>query len=169
MSLEIPKDIQSYLEQSIIPLRLACTTQTGWPIVLSLWYLYENSAIYCATKEAARVVSYLRQEPRCAFEIASDQMPYCGIRCQGLAEVLPSRGDEILRRLLKRYVGGTDNTLARNLLARQEAEVAIKIVPVNLSSWNFQNRMQDVPTQQEKQPRPCPSESIRIDRKQPYS
>jgi len=163
MNSELPEDIQIYLQESLIPVRLACTTETGWPMVLSLWYLYEEEAIYCATQEAARVVSYLRHNPRCAFEIASDQMPYCGVRAQARATILPERGDEILKRLLHRYLGGTENPLGQKLLSRREPEVAIEMRPIQLFSWNFQDRMQDLSTEDQRQRRPCPKQSGKLD------
>ena len=105
--------IEQFLTEVQIPLRLSCMSNSGWPAVISLWYLYEEGNLYCATPEAAKVVAYLNEEPRCAFEIAADQPPYCGVRSRALATIEPERGLEILERLLERYLGGTDNALAR--------------------------------------------------------
>jgi hypothetical protein len=163
MHSEWPEDITHYLQQSLIPIRLACTTKSGWPMVLSLWYLYEDHSLYCATVETARVVAYLSHEPRCAFEVASDQIPYCGIRGQANAVILPERGNEILKRLLHRYLGGIDNPLSRILLSRDKPEVAIQLRPINLFSWNFRDRMQGIPSEQDRTRRICPVGSHRID------
>ena len=135
------QEIQAYLDQSLIPVRLGCVTKSGWPVVLSLWFLYEKDGLYCASQQASKVVSYLATEPRCAFEVASDQPPYCGIRGQALASIQPELGQEILERLLLRYLGSLDKPLARKLLSHAEAEVAIRLEPVNLFSWNFDRRM----------------------------
>lgn len=153
MSSLITSAIAAYLDTVRIPLRLACDTYSGWPFVLSLWFLHEEGRLFCATPASARVVSYLRREPRCAFEVAADDPPYCGVRGQALAEVVPARGEEILRRLLVRYLGGEDHALAQRLLARAHAEVAIVLTPVNLFTWNFSRRMQDVAPLRDK---PCP-------------
>lgn len=147
--------IARYLDHTRIPLRLACDTQSGWPFVLSLWYLHEAGNLCCATVNTAKVVDYLRREPRCAFEVAADEPPYCGVRGQALAEIDQQRGEEILRRLLQRYLGGADSALARRLLARSEQEVAIVLQPVNVFTWNYSNRMQDVAGERKK---PCPGE-----------
>jgi nitroimidazol reductase NimA-like FMN-containing flavoprotein (pyridoxamine 5'-phosphate oxidase superfamily) len=113
-------------------------------MVLSLWYLYEGGKLYCATQQSARVVAYLEHDDRCAFEVASERPPYCGVRGQGRAAVNAARGGEILERLLVRYLGGTDGDLARGLLAKRENEVAIVIEPVKVFTWDFSQRMQDV-------------------------
>ncbi len=133
--------VESYLQEVKIPLRLSCVTASGWPAILSLWYLYEEGAIYCATPQQARVVAYLRAQPRCAFEIAADQPPYCGLRARAVAEIDEERGIEILKRLLLRYTGGLDNPLARKLLARTAPEAAIRLQPQNVTTWNFSQRM----------------------------
>jgi nitroimidazol reductase NimA-like FMN-containing flavoprotein (pyridoxamine 5'-phosphate oxidase superfamily) len=145
---------QSYLEETVIPLRLACRTGSGWPLILSLWYLYQDGSIYCATQASARIVTHLKNDPRCAFEIASDQPPYCGIRGQAEAEILPRLGGSTLAQLLIRYLGDTTNTLATRLLRKRASEVAIRLRPISVYSWNFTDRMQDaVPDLNEK---PCP-------------
>ncbi len=148
--------IAAYLDAARIPLRLACDTHSGWPFVLSLWFLHEEGRLFCATTASARVVSYLQREPRCAFEVAADDPPYCGVRGQALARIDPARGEEILRRLLARYLGGDNSALARRLLARAHEEVAIVLTPVNLFTWNFSRRMQDVAPLRTK---PCPPEA----------
>lgn len=136
-------DVRDYLEQMRIPLRLSCVTESGWPMILSLWYLYEEGALLCATRETAKIVSFLKHDPRCAFEISGEIPPYSGIRGQATASILPERGSEVLARLLVRYLGDTDKPLARRLLAHSESEVAIKIEPVNLFTWDFTKRMKD--------------------------
>ena len=134
-----------YLETVRIPLRLACVTQSGWPMSVSLWYQYHiDGTMLCATQKSARVVQYLRHEPRCAFEISADRPPYCGIRGQAIARIDDKIGGKVLEQLLRRYLGGIDNDLAKGLLAKQDTEVAIILEPVNVFTWDFSNRMKDI-------------------------
>lgn len=135
--------IEHYLQETIIPLRLSTSTSAGWPIVLSLWYLYAEGALFCATTQQAYVVKYLRREPRCGFEIAADQPPYCGIRGRAVATIDTERGFEILERLLVRYLGNSENPLAKKLLSRTVPEVAIRLDIQSAHTWNFTNRMID--------------------------
>ena len=134
---------EQYLAETRIPLRLSCISASGWPVVLSLWYLFEEGNLFCATPLRSKVVSYLAYEPRCAFEVASDQPPYCGVRGRALATIDRERGLEILERLLNRYLGGTENALAQRLLGRSQPEVAIRLTPSTYHSWNFTDRMVD--------------------------
>ena len=137
-------EVSVFLGRAILPLRLSCTTETGWPSILSLWYLYQDEKLYCAVQESARIVAYLRNNPQCAFEIAADNPPYCGVRGQAIAGIDNTLGVNILEKLLQRYLGGLDNSLAQNLLSKKEQEVAIVLDPVNVFKWNFSSRMQDV-------------------------
>lgn len=139
----ITSQTERYLREIEIPLRLSCVSTSGWPVVLSLWYLYGERRLYCATQETARVVDYLRHEPRCGFEVASDLPPYCGVRGQGIATVDTTSGVEILKQLLVRYLGSTETQLGKRLLAQSHNEVAIVIEPVKVFTWNFTSRMGD--------------------------
>jgi nitroimidazol reductase NimA-like FMN-containing flavoprotein (pyridoxamine 5'-phosphate oxidase superfamily) len=83
----ISENNAKYLEEAPIPLSLACVTESGWPMVVSLWYKYSESKLWCATQRTAKVFEYLRHEPRCAFEVADEAPPYRGVRGQGMAIV----------------------------------------------------------------------------------
>lgn len=135
---------EKYLREIRIPIRLGCVTESGWPMTVPLWYLYEDGKLYCATQESSKVVAYLRHEPRCAFEVSADEPPYCGVRGQAVATIDEKSGAEVLERLLRRYLGGTNNQLAETLLAKRESEVAIVLEPANMFTWDFTDRMQDV-------------------------
>lgn len=134
-------EVQEYLETVHIPIRLASKTKTGWPVVVSLWYLYQNGVLYCATQASAKIVQYLQIDERVAFEIAEDRPPYCGVRGQAKASIDREMGKDILEKLLYRYLGNTDNNLAKKLLAKSETEVAIVLEPRRIYTWNFSNRM----------------------------
>ena len=137
-------ELDSYLSSVRIPLRLACKTKSDQPIVISLWYLHQNDQLLCATQKSAKVISYLQFDPRCAFEIAADHPPYCGIRGQAIATIDNSIGPIVLKQLLERYLGSTQNSLANNLLAKSETEVAIVLKPIRVFTWDFSDRMQEV-------------------------
>jgi hypothetical protein len=137
-------EMYEYLDAVRIPLRLACRTITDWPMVISLWFLHQDGLLYCATQRSAKIVDYLQNDPRCAFEIAADQPPYCGIRGQANARIDESLGVEILEKLLIRYLGDTKNDLANNLLTKSETEVAIVLNPIRIFTWDFSDRMANI-------------------------
>lgn len=136
-------EIASFLDETTIPMRLAVHDSTASPWVVSLWFLYAEGALWCATNRNAKLVSYVQAHPQCGFEIAGDMPPYRGIRGKGRATVIPEFGGETLNRLLKRYGISLESTLARSLLAKIDQEVAICIKPSRISSWDFTDRMVD--------------------------
>ena len=150
-------EIDAFLDSVRIPVRLACKTETDWPIVISLWYRHQNGQLMCATQKSARVVSYLQYDPRCAFEIAEERPPYCGVRGQAIATIDESMGAVVLKQLLQRYLGSTQNSLAEQLLAKSETEVAIILKPIRIFTWDFSDRMRDlVQPDRELKPKVCP-------------
>jgi hypothetical protein len=135
-------EIAAYLAAARIPLRLAAHDGAGFPRVLSLWFLPDaDGALWCATQASAQVVRFLTAEPRCGFEVAGDAPPYRGVRGTARASIHPERGDEMLRALLARYGVAPESALARKLLAKVASEVAIRLEPLRVSSWDFSRRM----------------------------
>lgn len=134
-------EIQAFLERERSPLRLALNGRDGFPLVASLWFRYADGALWCATHRESLVARRLLTDPRVAFEVSVNAPPYLGVRGQAAVECLPEAGARELEALLQRYLGGTDSSLARWLLSRADAEVALRIRPKWLTSWDFTARM----------------------------
>jgi hypothetical protein len=129
----------------LVPLRLACASRRSGPFVVSLWYAWRDGALWCATRGASRAARALWDDPRCGFEVVADAPPYRGVRGHGVAALLPEPGEAVLRALLRRYLGSEDTPLGRRLLRRPVGEVAIRIEPRRLSSFDFTDRMAGEP------------------------
>jgi nitroimidazol reductase NimA-like FMN-containing flavoprotein (pyridoxamine 5'-phosphate oxidase superfamily) len=135
-------EIGQFLATAEIPVRLACLGSGGAPLLCSLWFLWDEDAIWCATPRGARLATLLAKDPRCAFEIAGDLMPYRGVRGQGLARLSRADGPAVLLRLIDRYLHTRESAFARWLISRQTDEVAVRIEPEWLTAWDFSARMQ---------------------------
>jgi len=138
--------VAAFLSETTIPLRLACLTAQERLWMLSLWYHWdvETPALCCATGAGADVVGYLEANDEVSFEVSTNDPPYSGVRGNGTATVEPDPDKELLERLIVRYLGNTDNDLARGLLSGDREEVRIRIEPRRLYSWDFSDRMNDV-------------------------
>jgi hypothetical protein len=147
MTAEFSTEIEQFLTGARIPLRLATDTAAGWPVVVSLWFVPLAGGLWCATQDSAVIIKHLRRDSRCGFEVSTDQIPYKGVRGRATATLHSSRGEEILRVLLNRYLGGTASPLAKRLLSRCETEVAIEIVPASVHAWDFRERMSGSPAE----------------------
>lgn len=132
--------IDSFLQQARIPLRIASSGSTG-PLVQSLWFIHEDGALWCCTRNDALLAQRLRLNPRCGFEVSGDQPPYRGVRGQGTAQILKEPAAALLPRLIERYLGSRDSDLARWLLSRIDDEVAIRIGDLAVSTFDYARRM----------------------------
>ena len=135
--------VQRFLAETRIPMRLAANTDTGFPIVLSLWFLAEEDELFAVVHRDARIAKRLEADPRCAFEIAPDEPPYRGVRGQATARLDPGGAAALLERLLERYLSSTDSSLGRFLLARAEEELIVRLQPNWMASWDYSKRMED--------------------------
>lgn len=134
-------EIEGFLNDCVIPIRLACLQAPDRPLVCSLWFLYDDGAFWCATQANARIVEFLQQQPACGFEIAPEAMPYRGVRGQGIAILDKEQGMQTLLRLLDRYLHTRESAFAQWLIGQADQEVAIRIQPEWLTAWDFGGRM----------------------------
>ena len=128
----------------IVPLRLSCLTTSGWPMIIPLWFKFLNDRFYCATQQNAKIISYLKKDARCAFEISSENPPYRGIRGQGKTIIKKELGIEILETVIEKYIQKKNANLRKYLLKRKENEVAIEIIPTKVFCWDYSYRMKDI-------------------------
>jgi nitroimidazol reductase NimA-like FMN-containing flavoprotein (pyridoxamine 5'-phosphate oxidase superfamily) len=127
-----------------IPIRLACIKPTGVPTVLSLWYVVSDDKIYCATQKTAKIITYLKNNSACSFEIAGDSPPYRGIRGEGIAKILNDKGESVLLALINKYLGKKESNLSNFLKKNSKTEVAIEIEPQRIHAYDYSSRMKGV-------------------------
>jgi Pyridoxamine 5'-phosphate oxidase len=133
------EEIRRFLEATVIPVRLA--SMGTFPLVQSLWFLPEGLDLWCATQADSVLARRLRSDGRCGFEVSGDDPPYRGVRGSGHAALVPEAAADILPRLLERYQVATDSPLAGWLLSRLDTEVAVRVSPRAMSSWDYSPRM----------------------------
>lgn len=125
------------------PLRIATTTESGFPLICSLWYQYIEGHIHCATQQNAVLVRHLERNGRCAFEFSPNDPPYFGLRGRGMATVSKTGAEEALEQVSSRYLGNADSPFKNWLLKRSANEVRIEIVPSWMTTWDYRGRMSE--------------------------
>ncbi len=138
-----PNPLDSMIYDKKIPIRIGFIKPNGTPNVISLWYMVENEKIYCATQKSAKIVSYLKNNPKCGFEIAADKPPYRGVRGSGSVKIIEENAAETLEVLIKKYLGDKESTLSKFLRENSKSEVAIEITPEKLFNYDYSKRMKD--------------------------
>lgn len=138
------REIDQYLSQTKVPLRLACTAEDGFPRVVSVWFQYEDGAFLCAAHKDSQLIRLLRQSPRTGFEVSTNEPPYYGVRGQGVAELSGEGGAETLQQLIRHYLGNSNTGLAEWLMSRSDDEVMIRVEVQRFFSWDYRKRMEIV-------------------------
>ncbi len=140
--------LEAFLAEAVVPVRIGCHHPDGGLWMLSLWYQFADGTIQCATGESSAIVSFLRKNQEVSFEISTNHPPYMGVRGNGRATVAPDDDKVVLKALLSRYLGETDSPLAKTLLSPERNEIVITIKPERLYTWDFTKRMKGVQERQ---------------------
>lgn len=138
------QEIDTFLDEQISPLRLAFHAAGGYPHIVSLWYLRDGGSLWCAVPDSSFTARALSDDPRCGLEVAVNRPPYRGVRGVAEATLNEQRGPFVLRSLIARYLGDDSSDLARWLLSRQDSELAVRLDPLQLSTWDYTNRMEPI-------------------------
>ena len=143
----IGQKMLKFIEEVHIPIRLSYISESGYPLIVSLMYIYMDEKFFCATQETSKVVKSLKINSRCGFEIARDSPPYLGVRGYGKVTIIENLGEKVLRMLLQRYFEGKESSqLYKFLLSENhlKTEVAIEIHPIRIFEWDYSSRMKDI-------------------------
>lgn len=132
--------IVRFLESTRIPIRLATNGSSG-PLVQSLWFAPQEMQLWCCTQKSSLLTRRIERDDRVGFEVAADTPPYRGVRGTAVAHLVEEDVESTLRTLIQRYQGTDRTDLSEWLLSRIESEIAIKIEPRTVSSWDFSHRM----------------------------
>lgn len=132
--------ITDFLQQTRIPVRLATNGSSG-PLVQSLWFAPLGMDLWCCTQKTSVLARRLERDDRVGFEVAADSPPYRGVRGTGVAHLVDEGVEGILRMLIERYQGSERTNLSDWLLSRIDSEIAIRIEPRTIASWDYSSRM----------------------------
>ncbi|WP_435177718.1 pyridoxamine 5'-phosphate oxidase family protein [Halorussus sp. AFM4] len=138
------EEVESFLEEATIPIRIACHRPDESLWMVALWYRYRDGYFECATWAKADVVTYLRNDSEVAFEVSVNEPPYRGVRGNGSVGLSRDEDKALLGDLFERYLGGTDSELASWLLSPERDEVRIRVRPRRVYSWDYTERMREV-------------------------
>jgi len=135
--------LASYLEDAAIPMRIA-TYGNEFPSICSVWFFFdpERELLLCASHKNSQLVKQLTRNNKCAFEIAPNDPPYKGVRGRGQVTLTHAGVEDTLHKLIDRYLGDSNDSLAKWLLDRKEEEYVIELSPSWITSWDYGHRME---------------------------
>jgi hypothetical protein len=132
--------ITKFLEHARMPLRVSLHTKNGL-LIVPIWSEFRAGRFFSCSPNDSWLVKSLRENPQVAFDLSTNEIPYRGLRGRGIARCSNIPDKHALENLLKRFTGGTANTLAESLLGRVNEEAIIDIDITWLTSWDFSKRM----------------------------
>ncbi|WP_373097072.1 pyridoxamine 5'-phosphate oxidase family protein [Zhongshania sp.] len=135
-------DTTAFLNNNLIPVRLAAIDKDGFPVICSLWFIYQDGELLCASHASAKIIRVLKENPHCAFEVSINSVPYKGVRGKAIANLKSDADGAVLSQLIARYLGDSQPKLSKWLLSRRKDEYAIHLKITSQSSWDFSERMQ---------------------------
>ena len=136
------KNFDSIISDKKIQIRISFLKSDGIPSIISLWYTLKDGKIYCATQRSAKIIAYLKNNPNCGFEIATDKPPYKGVRGNGMAKIISEDGESVLDILICKYLENRNSKLSQFLKNNAKSEVAIEITPQKIFNYDYTIRMQ---------------------------
>tara|TARA_R110002072_G_scaffold1164_4_gene9655 strand:+ start:26804 stop:27256 length:453 start_codon:yes stop_codon:yes gene_type:complete len=134
-------EIFSYLDQANTPCRIACIQKDGYPTICSLWFIHDNGVLWSASHKNSHIIKTLQRNPKVGFEVATNELPYHGVRGRANVELVDDSSGTVLGKVIDKYLQGGNKSLANWLLSRKQDEIAIKIKPISLNAWDFSARM----------------------------
>ena len=134
-------EIDAFLSEAEIPIRLGVLLASGYPMVVSVWYLWNGEEFICATPENAPLAKALKSSLKCGFEVSNDNPPYFGIRGQADVTLVPDPSKTHLQMLADRYLKDRDPGLAKWLMEKPGQELCLRIKPHRMMSYDYRNRM----------------------------
>ena len=129
-----PAEMQAFLTETKIFVKVGTVGEDGWPNVNPAWYEYDGEAFWLVTKELAGFCLNMRRDPLIRGCWIGSMPPYRRVMIRGRAEFPEGDWVELARRMVLRYLGpqGLDYFEATLDLPR----VLVRIVPERISSWN---------------------------------
>lgn len=136
------EQISRFLSGATLPIRLSFLNKDNEPQICSLWFLFDQGALWAASHENAFLIRQLKRHKQVAFEVSTNDYPYKGVRGKAEVELRKDDAEPVLKALINKYLGDSNSQLASWLLGRAKEEYAIKISPTFINSWDFSDRME---------------------------
>lgn len=122
-------EIMILLDNLASPMRLASQSPNGFPLISTVWCLYEDETFWCITQARTLLRRNLSQNPRCAFEIGLEGQRFKLLRGQGLAVLDLADGGRVTERMINRYLADPQGSIAATIRKQISTEYAITIRP----------------------------------------
>jgi hypothetical protein len=103
-----PTERDAFLREPGVILKLATVGPDGAPLVVPIWFVYEEGRIWFTPRQHSEWLAHLRRDPRVALCIDEQALPYRKVVARGVAEIVYECGRDAewrdrYRRIARRY------------------------------------------------------------------
>jgi len=134
-------EIQQFLADGKIPLRLATIGGDGSPVIYPVWYHYAKDRLYLFSRKNARKMEDIVRNNTVYFSIDTETFPNKGVKGKGTAKMIsdPSEGVPVVERMLEKYLGDTKSSYRKAMIesVRKGSAVVVEIRPHYYTVWDY--------------------------------
>ena len=130
-----PQEIDSYLAGPHVA-HFASIRQDGTPHISPVWYRWEDGKVTVVSGDSAVKTRNVRQNPKVAISVATDEWPYQYVILEGDATVENANLRDTVRSIFSRYEGTERGAQDADELTRSDQRLVAIIIDVNrVMSW----------------------------------
>ena len=137
-------EIDDFLSNSKIPLRLGTVDPDGTPVIQPVWYYYENDKLYLMSDKGSRKLKNIDRRKGVYFSVDTEAAPYKGVKGKGTANIVKDTGKAVsmVEKIVTRYLGDSNNPMGKRLVGavRTGDEILVQITPHYYSVWDYSKR-----------------------------
>ena len=137
-------EIDEFLANSKILLRLGTVDLKGDPMIHPVWYHYMNGKLYLMTYKNSLKVRNMNRKNAVYFSVdteATPTKPNRGVKGKGTAAIVHDAGESlsISEKIVTKYLGNADSGLGKGMMdeVRKGSEVLVEISPRYFSTWDY--------------------------------
>ncbi len=137
------EDRDAFLKEPGHLLRIGTINEDGSPLVVPIWYLYEDDRIYFTPRKTSGFRQNLRRDQRVCLSIDEDDLPYRKVTIRGTADRLyePGNDDEwrdLYRRIAKGYFPDeAAETYIQSTIDLPRALYAVSVPDSTVTTWRM--------------------------------
>src|SRR3989442_15677066 len=137
-------EIDEFLANSKILLRLGTVDLKGDPMIHPVWYHYMNGKLYLMTYKNSLKVRNMNRKNAVYFSVdteATPTRPNKGVKGKGTATIVKDLGKSVSvsEKIVTKYLGSVDSGLGKGMMdeVRRGSEVLVEISPSYFSTWDY--------------------------------
>ncbi len=136
-----PTEIDIFLTNTRIPLRLGTVDSKGDPMIHPVWFHYSNGKLYLMSDKDNRKVRNIRGKKTVYFSVDTDAEPHKGVKGKGNAVLLTDveKSVPISEKIVAKYLGDLSTPMAKRIMdqVRRGSEALVEITPLYFSTWDY--------------------------------